>query len=117
MAGPGAAVYDNVVQGNTANRNNLAGVTLHLHAPGSYLNGNKITGNRLSNDGLGGDPDFKVSRTIGILVGSAVPLKGIVISANKISNVHYGIWTKNVKKIKRSANEFAKSVVVPLTQI
>jgi parallel beta-helix repeat protein len=116
VAGPGAAVYDNVVQGNTANGNNLAGVTLHLHAPGSYLNGNKIIGNRLSNDGLGGDPDFKVSRTIGILVGSAVPLKGIVISANKISDVHYGIWTKNVKKIRRSSNKFAKSVVVPLTQ-
>ncbi len=116
VAGPGAAVYDNVVQGNTANGNNLAGVTLHLHAPGSYLNGNQIIGNRLSHDGLGGDRDFGVSSTIGILVGSAVPLNGIVISANKISNVHYGIWTKNVKKINRFSNTFAKSVVVPLTQ-
>jgi parallel beta-helix repeat protein len=116
VAGPGAAVYDNVVQGNTANGNNLAGVTLHLHAPGSYLNGNKIIGNRLRNDGLGGDPDFGVKSTIGILVGSAEPLKGIVISANRISDVHFGIWTKNVKKIKRSSNKFAKNVVVPLTQ-
>jgi hypothetical protein len=75
-----------------------------------------IIGNRLSNDGLGGDHDFGVSSTIGILVGSVVPLKGIVISANKISDVHYGIWTKNVKKINRFSNTFAKSVVVPLTQ-
>ena len=116
VAGPGAAVYDNVVQGNTANDNNLAGVTLHLHAPGSYLNGNKIIGNRLSNDGLGGDPDFGVKSTVGILVGSAAnKLKGTVISANSISNVHFGIWTDNVPKIERNSNKF-HNVDVPLTQ-
>ena len=91
-------------------------MTLHLHAPGSYLNGNKIIGNRLSNDGRGGDPDFKVTDTIDILVGSAAnTLKGTVISANRISNVHFGIWTENVPKIKRKSNEF-HNVDVPLTQ-
>jgi parallel beta-helix repeat protein len=116
VAGPGAAVYDNVVQGNTANDNNLAGVTLHLHAPGSYLNGNKIIGNRLRHDGLGGDPDFKVTDTIGILVGSAAgKLKGTVISGNRISDVHFGIWTENVPKIKRKSNKF-HNVDEPLTQ-
>jgi parallel beta-helix repeat protein len=116
VAGPGAAVYDNLVQGNTANNNNLAGVTLHLHAPGSYLNGNKIIGNRLSNDGLGGDPDFGVKDTIGILVGSAAnKLKGTVISGNRISDVHFGIWTENVPTIKRKSNKF-HNVNEPLTQ-
>jgi parallel beta-helix repeat protein len=116
VAGPGAAVYDNLVRGNTANDNNLAGVTLHLHAPGSYLNSNKIIGNRLSHDGLGGDPDFKVTQTVGILVGSAVgKLRGTVISANTISDVHFGIWTQGVSKIKRKSNKF-HHVDVPLTQ-
>ena len=116
VAGPGAAVYNNVVQGNTANDNNMAGVTLHLHAPGSYLNGNKIIDNRLRHDGLGGDPDFGVKSTVGILVGSAATkLKGTVIFGNRISNVHFGIWTQNVPTIKRTANTF-HNVDVPLTQ-
>ena len=116
VAGPGAAVYDNLVQGNTANDNNLAGVTLHLHAPGSHLNANKIIGNRLSHDGLAGDPDFKVTQTIGILVGSAAgKLKGTVISANRISDVHFGIWTQGVPRIKRNSNKF-HNVDVPLAQ-
>lgn len=116
VAGPGAAVYDNLVQGNTANNNNLAGVTLHLHAPGSYLNDNKIIGNRLRHDGVGGDPDFNVKGTIGILVGSAAnKLKGTVISGNRISDVHFGIWTENVPTIKRKSNKF-HNVNEPLTQ-
>ena len=116
VAGPGAAVYDNLVQGNTANDNNLAGVTLHMHAPGSYLNANKIIGNRLSHDGLGGDPDFKVTQTIGILVASAAgKLRGTVISANTIGDVHSGIWTQNVPKIKRKSNKF-HHVDVPIAQ-
>jgi parallel beta-helix repeat protein len=115
-SGPGAAVYNNVVKDNTANNNFLASVTLHLHAPGSYLNGNKIIGNSVSNDGAAGDPEYGESGTSGIFVGSVVPLKGIVISANRIANVHYGIWTKGVPKIKKSANKFAKTVVVPVGQ-
>ncbi len=116
VAGPGAAVYDNLVQGNTANDNNLAGITLHLHALGSYLNANKIIGNRISHDGLGGDPDFKVTQTVGILVGSATgKLKGTVISANSISDVHFGIWTQGVPKIKRKSNKF-HNVDMPLVQ-
>src|SRR5205823_14410933 len=97
--------------------NGFAGVTLHSHTPGQDLNGNKVIGNRVSNDGLlPGDPDFGVTDTVGILVGSeTTKLKGIVISSNRISDVHFGIWTKNVKKIKRRSNKFT-NVAVPLTQ-
>ena len=116
-AAPGAAAYHNTVIRNTANGNGLAGVTLHGHTPGQDLNANKIVRNRLSNDGLlPGDPDFGVTDTVGILVGSAATkLKGIVISGNRISDVHFGIWTKNVKAINRHSNKFTK-VAVPLTQ-
>jgi hypothetical protein len=114
--GPGSAVYNNVVNGNTANGNGLAGVTLHSHAPGQNLNGNVITNNNVSDDGLEGDPDFGVTNTVGILVASAVtPLKGTEIANNTISNVHYGIWTKNVPTISPSANTF-NNVAVPVTQ-
>jgi parallel beta-helix repeat protein len=121
--GPGSAVYNNLVLNNTANNNGLAGVTLHSHAPGQDLNGNKIIGNKVSHDGVAdtseaefGENDGKSSVTVGILVGSGVTkLKGTVISRNRISNVHYGIYTKNVPPIKKKANTF-HHVAVPLKQ-
>lgn len=120
---PGSGVYGNLVKDNTANGNGLAGVTLHSHAPGQDLNGNQIVGNRLSNDAISGnkgepgDEDAEVTATTGILIFSAAtPLKGIVVKGNKISDVHYGIWTKNAPKINVKANKFTK-VEVPLTQL
>jgi nitrous oxidase accessory protein NosD len=95
--GPGSGAWGNRVINNEANGNGLAGVTLHSHAPNQDLNDNVFAGNRVSNDGLTGDPDFSVSGTIGILVASAVvKLTGIQIVGNQISNVHSGIWTMNV---------------------
>jgi nitrous oxidase accessory protein NosD len=113
--GPGTAVYNNVVSHNTADDNGLAGVTLHSHAPGQDLNGNKIVDNRLRNDGLTPDSSFNETGTVGILVGSAGPLTGTVISGNRISDTHFGIWTVNVPKIRRGANRFHR-VDVPLQQ-
>jgi nitrous oxidase accessory protein NosD len=113
--GPGTAVYNNVVSDNTADDNGLAGVTLHSHAPGEDLNGNKIVDNRLRNDGLTPDSSFNETGTVGILVGSASPLTGTVIAGNRISDTHFGIWTVNVPKIKRAANRF-HHVAVPLQQ-
>jgi Periplasmic copper-binding protein (NosD) len=120
--GPGTGTYNNVVNGNTANDNGLAGVTLHSHAPGQYLNGNIITNNSVSNDGVAGNPggkpgdsDFGVTNTVGILVGSAVTrLQGIVVANNAISNVFYGVWTKNVTPDSVSSNVFS-GVTVPVT--
>jgi len=113
---PGTAVYRNVVTDNSADGNGLAGVTLHSHAPGEYLNGNKITDNRLRHDGLTPDASFSETGTVGILVGSATPLTGTVIAGNKISDTHFGIWTLNVPKIKPAANRF-RHVAVPLQQM
>ena len=113
--GPGTAVYNNVVSHNTANDNGLAGVTLHSHAPGQDLNGNRIVDNRLRNDGLTPDSSFNETGTVGILVGSAAPLTGTVITGNRISDTEFGIWTINVPKIRRAANGF-HHVAVPLEQ-
>ena len=115
-AGPGTAVYANLVKRNVANGNNLSGVTLHSHAPGDYLNRNRIIGNRLRHDNLGGDPDAGDTETTGILIFSAVsPLSGIVVRDNRIRDVHFGIWTQNVPQIPANANRF-RNVAVPLAQ-
>lgn len=116
---PGTAVYNNLVEGNTANGNGHAGVTLHSHAPGQDLNGNKILNNRLSHDGALGDPEFGDFRgqTVGILVGSDVTrLTGIVITGNTISNCHYGILARNdANKVNKHKNTF-HNVAVPVHQ-
>jgi parallel beta-helix repeat protein len=120
--GPGGGVYNNVVKNNTANGNGLAGITLHSHAPGQDLNGNRITGNRLSHDGVNdkseqefGPTDFP--NTVGILVGSGVTkLKGIVITGNTISNSHFGVYTKNAPKVDPKKNAF-HNVKVKVKQV
>jgi len=115
-AGPGTGVYDNVVKRNEASGNNLAGITLHSHAPGDDLNGNAFVKNKLRNDNLGGDPDAGVSQTTGILLFSAVtPLQGTVVRGNVIRDVHFGIWTRNVPPIDPDANVFV-NVDVTLAQ-
>jgi nitrous oxidase accessory protein NosD len=121
---PGSGVYSNTVALNTANDNGLGGLTLHSHAPGQDLNGNKIINNSFSHDavhgypsGAPGDSDASITHTAGIVLFSAVaPLKGTVVTGNKLSNEYYGIWTQNVSKIKQSSNKFAKSVTVDLFQ-
>lgn len=124
MAGgaPGAGVYDNLVEGNTANDNGLAGITIHSHffgpgAPAADLNGNRIIDNTVRHDGLTdtseaefSKADFAKNHTVGILVGSdVVKLKGVVIRGNTVSDTHFGIWTKNDgNKVSAKKNTFHK---------
>lgn len=124
MAGgsPGTAVYDNTVKDNVANDNGLGGFTLHSHAPGQDLNGNKIIDNSFSDNGQNGgngqpgDADFGITKTVGIVIASAAtPLTGTVVKGNHISHDYYGIWTMNVPSIKKGSNHF-KHVVVDVYQ-
>jgi parallel beta-helix repeat protein len=123
-AGPGTAVYSNLVKGNVANGNGLGGLTLHSHAPGDYLNGNRIIDNSFSHDALAGngpgkpgDSDAGLTRTAGIVVFSAVTkLKATIVSGNRLSNEYYGIWTQNAPSIAKRRNSFARSVTVPVFQ-
>ena len=114
---PGAAVYDNLVRGNVANHNGEAGVLLHTHTPNVYLNGNRILGNKLSDDGALGDAEFGEAGTVGILIGNAdIRPSGLVVRGNTISDVHFGIYTKNTPPIRPRANTFQR-VAVPIKQI
>lgn len=78
---------------NKASGNGFAGITIHEHAP-SNLNDNVLDHNDLSNNNLTGDPDFNVSVTTDILIGSAAtPITGTMISHNVLSDAQIGIWT------------------------
>jgi hypothetical protein len=100
----------------TTTGNELSGITLHSHAPGDDLNGNKLVGNWLRRDNVGGDPDAHDARTTGILIFSvAARLSGIVVRGNRIADTYYGIWTQNVPTIPSRANRFL-DVAVPVYQ-
>ena len=98
---PGAAVYDNLVEGNVISGNGLAGVTVHSHSPGEDLNGNTIRYNTIGTNNLDGDFDFGHNTppaidalTTGVIVADATgnnPIS-VTIQNNRIENDNYGIW-------------------------
>ena len=70
-------------------------------------------GNRLRHNGLGstavppGDPDAGVTRTVDLLIFSAVDtITGTVVRDNHMSHAHFGIWTQNVPHIVKDGNTF-----------
>lgn len=97
---PGGAVYNNLLEGNTAIGNGLAGITVHSHGPAEDLNGNILRDNVIGTNNLDGDPDFFPavdSSTTGIIVATAVNPISITIVGNRISYDFYGVWmTPNV---------------------
>lgn len=116
----GGGVYRNLVRANAASGNGTGGIALIGDAPGEDLGGNRIIANRVGDDGVsvarGGPGSLGIGATVGIIAYSAAkPISSIVISANSISAVHFGIWTRRVGPIDRSANSFT-DVEVELEQ-
>ncbi len=93
VALPGGADYDNTVADNLIEGNGQSGVTVHMHAPGQYLDGNVIEGNTIGVNDITGDVDFTPPdhATTGVLVGAVGPLS-ITVRGNTISGDTYGIW-------------------------
>jgi parallel beta-helix repeat protein len=110
---PGGAVYDNTVEGNSISGNGMAGVTVHSHVAGQYLNGNLIRGNKIGTNNLNGDKDVTPAdtETTGVLVGSAAPLS-IEISGNVISKDHIGIYTAGPVKLESGRKNVFAGVAV-----
>lgn len=103
---PVTAAYDNLVEHNYIAGNELAGFTLHTHAPGAYANGNKVLYNWIGNNNVGGDPDAGVFQTTGALVFAMSPLS-ITIRDNTIVHDHFGIWLgTNVTAASPNDNRF-----------
>ncbi len=114
-AGPGTGSYDNFVGWNTTNGNELAGITVHSHAPDTDVNGNRFVGNWASHNNLGGDPDAGVTKSTDILVFSAGdPITGTVARGNHLSHAFFGIWTLNAHT--RLAHNHFDDVVVHVHQ-
>jgi parallel beta-helix repeat protein len=96
---PGGAVYNNLLEGNIAIGNGLAGITVHSHGPGEDVNGNVLSGNIIGVNNLDGDFDFGGNTppavdpsTTGITVATAISPVSITIVGNRIANDFYGIW-------------------------
>jgi len=110
FAGTGA--YDNIVSHNYIAGNEMAGVTMHAHVlpAGKYedLSGNRVVGNTIGPNNLGGDPDafecafqcraHPLRQTTGILVFGAVPLD-VTIAHNRIHRNEFGIWLGTKKNV------------------
>jgi parallel beta-helix repeat protein len=122
---PYAGVFNNVIADNVAAGNGLAGIVIHQHGPAD-LNNNVITGNRLSHNNVGGDPDYPgstINFTVDILVASgpsgsgAGPITGTVITRNRLANAQVGIWTLNVPGTQNTIrhNRFAASITIPIS--
>jgi parallel beta-helix repeat protein len=119
---PGGAAYDNRIIGNTVNDNGLPGVALHSHSLHQDLNGNVIRDNVVGLNAVGGsrggpgDGDGGIHHTAGILVWSAATkITRLEVSGNRISQNHFGIWTKNTPRLSQAANHF-RDVAVRLSQ-
>jgi hypothetical protein len=104
-ASAGTAVYDNLVKGNYIAGNELAGVTFHAHTlttGAEDLSGNRVIGNFIGTNNLGGDPlDCPPGSTTcspqdlvttGILVFSGGTTVTTTIAFNHISSNKVGIW-------------------------
>lgn len=91
---PGAASYDNRIVRNVIKGNELAGVTMHAHAPNQDINGNVVARNTIGRNNLGGDPDAGVMQTTGILIYSALPpvTVHVTLRHNHIHGNVYPVW-------------------------
>ena len=111
-SGPGSAAYNNLVTGNYAAGNGLAGFTIHAHHPGGEdVNGNKVINNVFGRNNVGGDgydgPPVTDFKTTAIAVFS-VPRVSMVITGNKISNNAIGIWlSKTVNAQGLASNSYS----------
>ncbi len=112
---PGAAAYRNLIAANIAQDNGLPGVAMHSHTPGQYLNDNVVIANIIS--GNGADDDAETGAPTGIAVWSAVvPIPRTTITANRISNEHFGIFAHNTVQLPGlSSNKFVVGVDVPVS--
>ncbi len=114
---PGAAAWGNVVTHNSASGNGEGGIMIHSHTPGQNADGNVIVNNVVSNSGVDVDNEASGGETSDISIFSAVvPIAHTVVSANRLSNAHYGILTYNAVKLSGlKSNKFAASIDVPVS--
>jgi len=120
---PGAAAWGNIVEGNTAMDNGLPGVAIHSHTAFQNANDNVVINNRLSGNGPDDDNPaadeptgisvFADVETIAPPVLPAAPITRVVVSANRISDEHFGIVLFGATASGLPSNKYG-SVDVPV---
>lgn len=111
---PLAAAYSNQVVDNTIAGNEMAGVTIHSHPGGGYINDNVISWNKIGRNDLGGDPDAGITQTTGIVVYSTDQPTHVVIDHNTIYKDHFGIWLSSSTVTASMAHNSFVHVAVPV---
>jgi len=108
----------------------LAEINLEKYLSGDFkqqlqdLDGNVIMGNVVGRNGINGGPHQgpgdilpNITHTAGIEVFSPlIRIHGTVIAGNHITGNYYGIWTRLVPALQRSANTYSR-VRVPVFQL
>ena len=120
---PGAAAWGNLVEGNTAMDNGLPGVAIHSHTAFQNANDNVVVNNTLSGNGPDEDNPaaeeptgisvFADVETIAPPVLPAAPITRVVLSANRISDEHFGIVLFGATASGLPSNKYG-SVDVPV---
>ncbi len=112
-AGPGGAAWENVVEGNTSTKNLFAGLMIHAHAPHQNVDGNVFRNNTLADNGTDVlNPADKHPAGIS-LFSAVVPIRGTVITGNRVRNEHYGVIGQNVDSLSNfESNTIDGSVTV-----
>ena len=126
---PGSASYDNTVDHNLIEGNGLAGVTLHSHAPGAFVGGNRILGNVIGVNDLTGDTPLSPAtgpfaeaaqyqadtQTTGVLVWSLATPTSVTIAGNTILGDAIGIWLNpTVTATGAATNNIFQGVATPV---
>lgn len=111
---PGAAAWGNVVNNNTAMHNGFAGIMVHSHTPAQYVDGNVIANNTLAFNNIDDDNPFDDAPTAISIFSAVIPIPQTVVSANSISNEHYGINAVNVIKLSGVPSNKMTGVAVPV---
>jgi nitrous oxidase accessory protein NosD len=126
---PGSASYDNVIRHNLIEGNGISGVTLHSHAPGAFVGGNRILSNTIGVNNLTGDTPLSPAsgpgaapiqyqadtQTTGILVWSLATPTTVTIANNTILGDTIGIWLNpTVTAAGASANNRFYGVATPV---
>jgi Right handed beta helix region/Periplasmic copper-binding protein (NosD) len=106
------ASYDNVISGNFAEGNGLAGISVHSHQANAYVNGNVFTDNTIGPNNVdradGTDSKPVDKQTTGILIWSDATPYHFVVSGNTIFGATYGVWItpSTVKVTGLATNHF-----------
>lgn len=116
-AGPGAAAWGNIVEGNDVRGSVLSGLAIHGHAPFQNLDGNVFRGNTLADNGTDVEnPADKEPAGISIF-SAVVPIRGTVVTGNRISNEHYGVVVLNAEPIETLAENTIDDTVAELALV